>query len=490
MENQNDTSKIIDAELKKIEDKKQKYQNEIAAQNVRGFIMKWMIDNGTEFALRRGYRRKNTNDFLDRERILSMIYDTYHTQLVLITAAAKKATKSVPPRLEKERFKDALICMEQESIDQALVRLREELAFRPGLDGLEELRKWVKNLTGRDDELDVAAFYHFIWQTKRKLFRKKVDWHFMVVLYSNEQGQAKSVNARRISLIADMPVGRESDLFVPFTCKLNGNSMTDERWFKSFSDNYICFNDEFSKMDKQNYEEAKRLITEDSIQYRPMRTNEPISVPQNCTFIGTGNVPLNELIFDQSGIRRFYQVNVATSHTPESGKEQRRVAEQTDYLKIWQSVDENLSYENSWHSKFQENFTEVAESNRAKGEIERFMEAYNVRPGTLKVGVTDMFKAFQNFLSEENCKWELNRNQFKLKLQNKGIVQKHFMNGDFWLVDPAFNKVSNGIVSLDPVMDKLERRLQAARDAEDYMKCAEIKKEIDAIKSKDPLYGF
>jgi phage/plasmid-associated DNA primase len=60
-------------------------------------------------------------------------------------------------------------------------------------------------------------------------------------------------------------------------------------------------------MARVEMEELKKLITADVLTYRPMHTNSVAVTPQNCSFIGGSNKSMAELIYDPTGMRRFYE---------------------------------------------------------------------------------------------------------------------------------------------------------------------------------------
>jgi hypothetical protein len=473
----------------------------VAEQNVKGYIMHFLQANKIKYDPKTGYIKAGSS--LDPELLLNMIYMRYSADLVNLIRMCNspkegEIKKKAPARMEKERFKEVLEVYEYEEKEKLIQVLRNEICFLPGTEvsGLDELRKYTKNLTGRDSELDVAALYHFIWQVKRKIWGRLTEWHLMPIFFTPGQGKAKSRNVERISLIvSSQPQGTESNLMLPFCCEINGDQMTDERSFRNFKDSYIGFNDEFGRLNKKNYTEAKRIISSLRLQYRPMRTNKSIAIMQNTTFIGTSNEPLNEVVFDQSGVRRFYQLNVQSDHTADSAALQQQVAESIDYLQIWRSVDESKSYRDSWQFQFQEEFAKVAEDARVKDDLELFTEDYNIKPGAKKVAVAIIYRAFREFMFEEGIKWDCSSNKFSVRLKNKGLEKIHTNKGDMWLVNEDWGKPDPGADAFDEFMDPEELRLTKALDLslanQDYLQCAEIQKRLASLKNnvkKNGLY--
>jgi len=467
----------------------------IAEQNVRGFIIHFLAVNKINYIIKSGYIKQDATN-IDTALLLNMIYLKYSDDYVKLTkicnnpAEGAPKTKS-PGKIEKERFREFLDVFEYEEKEKAIQKLRSELIHdkESTESGLKELTKFTKNLTGTENELDIAALYHFIWQTKRKIFGKNVEWHLMPIIYSPDQGKGKSKNVERISLIVDYPEKKESNILFPFSSIVNCHQMTDERSYRNYRDSFVCFNDEFSKMKEENYSEVKKIISSSTVQYRPMRTNDTIKITQNSTFIGTCNQPINQVVFDHSGVRRFYQINAKSKMTINEAAEQRNVAENIDYTLIWKSIDENKSYEESWQSQYREQFEQSAEENRTKDDIELFMEKNNIKPGNMRVSISIMYNAFKDFIQEEGISLNCSCNKFSIRLTNKGMTKIHTNRGDMWLIDENWgpiNEFGDIVETLNPEEFQLNNKLKAALSAQDYLACADIQKKLNELKKPIP----
>jgi hypothetical protein len=78
---------------------------------------------------------------------------------------------------------------------------------------------------------------------------------------------------------------------------------------------------------------VKNVITADTLDRRPMRSNSLESIQQNATLIGASNsFELSDLIRDTSGTRRF--VSLTMIDQPD-----RKAVNDIDWSEVWQSVD-------------------------------------------------------------------------------------------------------------------------------------------------------
>jgi predicted P-loop ATPase len=98
--------------------------------------------------------------------------------------------------------------------------------------------------------------------------------------------------------------------------------------------NFIMYPDEMGWASKSNVETIKNVISADTVMRRPMTTNQGEEIRQNATFIGSANVSdISEIIRDVTGTRRFIGLRTRD-------KLDWDVVNNTDYIAIWQCVDQ------------------------------------------------------------------------------------------------------------------------------------------------------
>jgi hypothetical protein len=165
-----------------------------------------------------------------------------------------------------------------------------------------------------------------IWQVRRKVFDLPVTNHVMLV-FVGRQGAGKSEFVAALT----GPV-RE------VTTNTDLKAITDDRNIQLFK-NFVGVIDELDKADRANVESLKRVITESWMSRRPMRENSMVNVKQNMTFIGTSNRDVVEAIVDETGNRRFVQINIVDDAHPNSPAFWQMV-KAFDWEALWRSVDE------------------------------------------------------------------------------------------------------------------------------------------------------
>lgn len=160
----------------------------------------------------------------------------------------------------------------------------------------DELEKWLGALIGPDiKEIDLAIMKHFLWQVKRKAADLPVVYHICPIFFGKQGGGKTTAIEKLLSPIKDL------------TLSFSPDEATDNRVKAAFGKNLVCFFDEMANMARVEMEELKKLITAETLTYRPMHTNKSAVAQQKCSFIGGSNKSMAELIYDPTGMRRFYE---------------------------------------------------------------------------------------------------------------------------------------------------------------------------------------
>lgn len=226
----------------------------------------------------------------------------------------------------------------------------------------DELDKWLLAVTGKNDVLDKYAIQHFLWQVKRKMYGKHVVYHLVTFLFGSQgSGKSKALEA----LIKPL-----KELTVHFSPP----EAMDSRNYQALADNLICVFDEMSGVETRvEMEGFKRLISTDDLSYRPLHTNTLCQVRQNCTFIGTSNKSISQIINDPTGIRRFYQINCLA---PTNMSQNWEIINNIDAKKIWKSIDESL--DKGYGAEHREALAKHQENLINLGEIPTFIKENNL----------------------------------------------------------------------------------------------------------------
>lgn len=343
-------------------------------------------------------------------------------------------TKERPEGQLKRAFDLAMTKLIKERIE----RVNEALKYTPEKEkvGEQELRKWIVAVTGLTEyELEYKVMRHFLWQVKRKLNKKLVQYHLMPILYGRIQGSGKSTAIRRLlDPISSLTLNGKSIDFV-----------TDEKNYKALGDYFVCFFDEMSGMDKADESALKQIITADQLAYRVFYTQASSETPQNCTFIGSSNRSVIELIKDTTGARRFFELRAQDRFDYE-------VINSIDYSAIWTSIDENapaLFYESSAlellkteqeQYKRDEAFTEwLSERNYIPVKVGVESIGLIVRELKLKDLWADYKDYSQNVLGRTEMD-AVHRNIFAKKLRTNDFDKIRRAGGDHYIIGtPAIN---------------------------------------------------
>ncbi len=201
------------------------------------------------------------------------------------------------------------------------IKYKKGVATGPiGQETWKTMEKACFDTTRTSPGFAIAVIKKFMWDVKRKGNNHPVTNHLMPVL-TGKQGGGKSTFVERMT----KPI-KDAVMHTTF------EAISDERNIDLWS-TPILFMDEMSGAKKADKDTVKHAITASHLTRRPMRTNSSILVRQLTTFIGCSNEGLGEIIRDNTGIRRFAELEF--SQTPDWDTMDR-----IDWLMLWQSVDE------------------------------------------------------------------------------------------------------------------------------------------------------
>lgn len=238
----------------------------------------------------------------DQASVFSTLFLDYNSQLRVynIEAARRHSESGATGRapIVKPISKDELQHAWIEYVPLMAKKNRQKLInkFTAYKGDNDELLKWLTALTGPNvKEIDLAVMQHFIWQIKRKALGLPVVYHLCPIFFGKQLGGKTTAITKLLSPIKDVMLS------------YNPDEATDSRVKAGFANNYVCFFDEMANMARVEMEELKKLITADVLTYRPLYSNSFAVTQQNCSFIGGSNKSMTELIYDPTGMRRFYE---------------------------------------------------------------------------------------------------------------------------------------------------------------------------------------
>lgn len=184
-----------------------------------------------------------------------------------------------------------------------------------------------------DPELNLAVLKQWLWQTKRFFMGKPVTDPIMLNLYAAKGGGGKTQIIKKLS-----------EPLEAYTATSTLDAVLDSREHGLFTDRYIVFFDEMS-LGKIEHGQIgplmaglKKLLTEDKITQRNMRENSHSKKRRTFSPAATSNQPLTQLLPDDSGMRRFFEIEMLA--TPNTARILQLRA--IDASVIWKGIDENL----------------------------------------------------------------------------------------------------------------------------------------------------
>ena len=452
----------------------------------KDYVKYWIDDNHLEYT-RGGLWRYNTATLRYDELRNKLLIDYHIDRSKASKRLAKLDEDPTEPvsRLPKKLSKDVLFAASDEVMRQIkhakLTALRMAVAFDPKADPEgKQLAAFVKNLTTQNVELSIAVMGHYIHMTKSRLFDKQVENHVLPVIIG-AQGKGKSDNLNRF-----LAPFKDYRLNLPEV-----GSLTDPRNFHAFADNYVGLIDEMPRLNKADMNKVKSIVTMPVLSSRTLGTNIFTNVPNNLTIIGTSNTRLKHQHIDTTGMRRFYELIVDKEIS-------REISENIDYVKLWQSIDENSP---SPILDYLPQLREHQEDMRPRDYIEQFFEENHInlsKPLELKIEVRDvMYNAIKQWakITGNEGPW-LREQTMKNMLEEHGLKQ-HITNGkkfykvntDCMLNTLYANGFSDNMLTESEVdeiesLPQLQKMLEAAVKKEDYTIAARIKEKMRAIKSK------
>lgn len=311
-----------------------------------------------------------------RTQMLSVGGKQVASEAVFRDMALDAVTWGGPPRLSID---DAYSRWMDGQRELALERLRSNLAFRDVL-GASAIENFILAATGKAEPVDVAVLKHFIWQVKRKLWGLPVEDHIMPILY----GPQRSGKSRAISALLG-PVQDFTD------SPGNLADIADERQAFRMTQSFVLMFDEMAKARKMDVDSLKNRITQDTVRWRVLGTNRTATGPNNATFIGATNTNLLDLIYDPTGVRRFYQLKCQDHMDWDA-------INSLKYGDLWASVDE---HGDTPVKAVRELLQARQEDMRVKDAVEEFLATRCVVGGQVWTPAGELYEAFKSFLFDD-----------------------------------------------------------------------------------------
>jgi predicted P-loop ATPase len=344
------------------------------------------------------------------EAAIILLYFAHKDQVATMKSQVNKnvfKASAFPKPFNKEELEFAFTIILAEADRHRVVQARQILAHNPEAPVSQTLAPFLLATTGRVDEADITVLAHFLWQVKRKLWGRPVLYHIMPV-FMGPQGSGKSISIKK--LLAPL-----AELGLVLTTSVA--EVADPRYFKTLSENFVAFMDEMSFAEKTDINSLKNIITAEILTPRKLGTNQNYNLVQSCSFIGGSNRHVNEMFYDTTGMRRFYQIDcLPTMDWASIGK--------LDSLSIWKSIDEGLDYGYNTGPQFKL-VQQRQEALMNKDDVTLFLEDTRLEHTTDRKKATTskfVYLRFVHWCNENGIKKVLTQQSLSKKLTNKGYA--------------------------------------------------------------------
>lgn len=187
-----------------------------------------------------------------------------------------------------------------------------------------------------DFEFFKAVIKHLVWNIKTKAWKGTNLYPFMLNL-SGDQGNGKTSFIKHLC----------GDVLGELMSIQNIGVLNDSFGISILADQWVLFFDEMVKLGGNiDIEKLKQVITSNQLLTRVIFTKNQTTTKIRSVFIGSANRPIYEIINDQTGMRRYLNIefrndsikNYKSLHTILDAEWAKHG------LAIWQSVDESAPY--------------------------------------------------------------------------------------------------------------------------------------------------
>lgn len=291
-----------------------------------------------------------------------------------------------------------------ESVEAEKKRILKDLACTA--QDTSHLAQWVASVTGKESPLDVAVMAHWLWMIKRKSLELPIKYPIMPIIYGRQQGGKSTAVVKLIKPIQELRMNMK----LP--------QLSDERTFFGLSTNLVAFFDEMQGAKTVDMNALKNQITTDSNTYRKLYTTFMSNVPMSCSFIGTTNKHINEMLLDGTGMRRFYEVLALRLLN-------WKLLEQIDYVALWRGIDENLE-DGYLVGDLLLRLNEVQQGLVNEEDIDTYIRERMLVPedGVREITATQLYRDYLQFVADNGVKYPYSRNTFVKRAENRGIKSR------------------------------------------------------------------
>lgn len=226
-----------------------------------------------------------------------------------------------------------------------------------------------------------AIIQKFIHQARSKLRGNKVLNHLMPVIHGG-QGSGKTYLLEQMLAPINEAVSWS-----------NFDQITDDRNIDLWQ-NLVIVLDEMARANKADVETIKHVITAETLDRRPMRTNSTVAVRNRAVMIGASNHRLDELIKDDTGNRRFVEL----IFNPDAD---RKAILTFDFKAMWAAVQPE---DGDPTAMFRDAIAAAQATYAVAGPVQDWLDNYDVQSllqsmGPMGCSTADLYTAFLEYRS-------------------------------------------------------------------------------------------
>lgn len=264
-----------------------------------------------------------------------------------------------------------------------------------------QLRLFIQASAENPGPMEEHALAHWLWQVKRKMLGLPVEDHIMLV-FTGRQGCGKSSALSRLLESVN-----------EYRCDMPISALADERNYVALSENFVILSDEMQGCQKTDIEHLKQIVTATRLSSRKLYTQLRETFPQNVSLIGTSNKSIDLLVRDETGMRRFFEINCLE-------KMDWSTINSIKYDELWQSIDETIP--NGYLHLVKDEIRERQEKYRYKDSVETYIEELGVISGPLieHTTVREIYNDYGRWCIDNGFK-AFDKNYFGKRMSSLGV---------------------------------------------------------------------
>lgn len=302
--------------------------------------------------------------------------------------------------------------------EPARKRVKLSITIKCEVENLDPIKTWLTAVSGAASEAELYVMAHWLWLVKRNLNSLPVVYHIMPILVSPQRMNAKKQGGGKSTAIV-----RLIEPLKKMATELRMDQVSDDRAFTTFNNFLIGFLDELAGGKKVIIEDFKRIVTSETLTYRPMRTNGQHQIRNLCSFIGASNSPVDDVVQDPTGNRRFFQIKALDLCD-------QATINSINYIELWKGVNENEP--RGYYERVKQEVIAAQQEIATQNDLEAFMEDFNLYPEksteTVAINVQELFQRYLVHLNTQGTNYKPKCPTFTKRIIQLGMSVQELRN--------------------------------------------------------------